>query len=450
MSTSEKRLIREGRLSVPTETAVLLDTRPEKNRLPGANPFGACRSASLRLQKYVRLGDLGVLRLTTDEKDGGIREDERKEPAKMAEIAAVVKTYGDGAPVYPVTDPLYVPPRTWRLFYAVTEANLAIGLSGGIQENANVTMHRHFNAVRLPGNALKGIALDRALAVWREAADGGLAEEAEALAERIRAVFGFPTGNAAFDAKPATERGGSVAFLDAFPEGRSRLTADIATCHHSDYYKGRERAACDNEEPNPVPFLTLGRGARFCFMVAPLRRAEKEDADAAERWLREALTDSGVGAKTAAGYGWFSCDAENPGAARAEHEAARRKLTDTLEAKRRAAEDEARRQAAAAKAAEEAARKAAMTPEDRIREWAAKWQQGNFIQAPFDRLTEEERLELVRLFVREPEPVWKAIVVGADTGKKKDKERLRKLRDDLNAFRKAHSAEVGGKLKNAF
>lgn len=449
MSTFEKKLIREGRLSVPAETAALLDTRPEKNRTPEANPFGACRSASLRLQKYVRLGNVGVLRISY-RRDGGRQEEKREEPSKMAEIDAVVKTYGGGEKVYRPGEPFYTPPQAWRVFYAVTEANLAIGLTGGIQENANITMHRHFNAVRLPGSALKGIALDRALAAWREAADGGLAEEAEALAERIRAVFGFPTGNAAFDAKPATERGGSVAFLDAFPEGRSRLTADIATCHHPDYYKGKERAACDNEEPNPVPFLTLGRGARFCFMVAPLRRAAKEDADAAERWLREALTDFGVGAKTAAGYGWFSYDARNSDAARAEHDAALRELTKAREAARRAAEDEARRQAAAVKAAEDEARRAAMTPEDRIREWAAKWQQANFVQTLYDRLTDEEKLELVRLFVREPEPVWKAIVVGADTGKKKDKERFRRLRDDLNAFRKAHSAEVGGKLKNAF
>ena len=446
MSAFEKFLTREAYLSVTEEVAVALDNRSPKNCRPEANPFGECRSASLRLHKYLRLGDIGVRRVTHDQK-GNTDVREMDEPVKQIEVDAIVQTYRRGEEVFRCGEALYVKPAPlWRVLYSTTEANLSVALTGGVHENANIAMHRHFNAVCLSGSALKGVTLDQALSEWREAPKTQQAE----IADRIRRVFGFPTKNANFDTEPATTCGGVVAFLDAYPEKNSELVADITTCHHPRYYKGERQDACDNEEPNPVPFLALKRGARFRFMLAPLRRAMPEDMDAAERWLIRALTENGIGAKTAAGYGWFSFNRADSDATYAEH---CKELQDRETKKRQAAEEARMRlvkEMEAKRKAEETARKAAMTPEERIREWALKWHQTNFNQAQYDRLTETEKLDLIRLFIHDPEPIWKAIVMGAETGKKKDKERFGKLRTALNALRKAHSAEVGGKLKNTF
>ena len=45
---------------------------------------------------------------------------------------------------------------------------------------------------------------------------------------------------------------------------------------------------------------------QFEFVVAPARPGvPADDVALAAQWLREALKEAGVGAKTSAGYGWF-------------------------------------------------------------------------------------------------------------------------------------------------
>ena len=111
---------------------------------------------------------------------------------------------------------------------------------------------------------------------------------------------------------------GSVAFLSAYPTDLATLVLDIVTVHHREYYlrtkdeEGKNLlhpVAFDDEQPVPNCFPAVEKGAEFRFAVVPTARATEGDMALAEKALVAAITFHGVGAKTAAGYGWFDYDA---------------------------------------------------------------------------------------------------------------------------------------------
>jgi CRISPR-associated protein Cmr6 len=105
---------------------------------------------------------------------------------------------------------------------------------------------------------------------------------------------------------------GHLFFFDAFPVQWPQLAVDIANSHHAGYYgstdttsdrpKGRKTDPLETDDPNPVHFLAVAKGAHFLF---PLLAPENEKTRI-EDLLRNAIALFGVGAKTAVGYGRFS------------------------------------------------------------------------------------------------------------------------------------------------
>jgi CRISPR/Cas system CMR subunit Cmr6 (Cas7 group RAMP superfamily) len=142
--------------------------------------------------------------------------------------------------------------------------------------------------------------------------------------------------------------GGSISFLPAYPVdlGKTgkvdglplevpplgKLELDVVTVHHKHYYAepaepkdvphSHERwqrwkrdheawerewgTAPDIEEPVPNVFPAVAPGHVFAFALAPLRRADAALLQHARTWLATGLQTFGLGAKTAAGYGWFT------------------------------------------------------------------------------------------------------------------------------------------------
>ncbi len=139
---------------------------------------------------------------------------------------------------------------------------------------------------------------------------------------------------------------GVVGFLPAYPHQlpANDLELDVLTCHHGKYYSEPTEPALphthriwlqwksdhdawekewgtapDTEEPNPVVFPAVGPGKQteqdrciFAFAVLPLRgerdsfsRPGLKLHQLGRGWLRDSLATFGLGAKTAAGYGWF-------------------------------------------------------------------------------------------------------------------------------------------------
>ena len=120
---------------------------------------------------------------------------------------------------------------------------------------------------------------------------------------------------------------GAAAFLPAYPlkadalelprpapEQVGEMELDVVTCHHGRYYEDNPeyRSAPDTEDPNPVVFPAVVPGHVFVFGVLLPRRERfscwrslAPSPKLARNWLADGLSTFGLGAKTAAGYGWF-------------------------------------------------------------------------------------------------------------------------------------------------
>lgn len=267
-----------------------------------------CENPTLRLTKFVTLSS-----------EGGNKQEELKA------VCACQEKYGKAQALDL--------PKQVECVWGELRSRLAVNLAGGILENANICLHPHFGYPYLPGSAVKGIARHAAWCEWKKL-EG---EAKQDIARRIATVFGYPTNDKKLDdalaAAGEKEHAGCVAFLGAFPEGQANLEVDVLTCHHKNYYSGKKPQATDDEAPNVQTFPVVKAGVTFCFPLVPLRRSktEKEMEDAmedAKRWLVEAITVNGAGAKTAAGYGWFKD-------VRQEHEDAERAALEQVEQEKR-------------------------------------------------------------------------------------------------------------------
>lgn len=248
-----------------------------------------CQSPSLRLEKYVRLGD----------------------NSKKVEIEAVVACHKEHAKPIPLFKPKGAVP-----FVAKLRSRLIVNQAGGILENAGLCLHPHFGAPYIPGSAVKGIARHAAWREWKEAKESGDQTEAARIAVSIAETFGCPTNDNELDdyltkIGKDEHRSGSVAFLPAIPIQRKEkdgnwdiLVTDLVNCHHPRYYGGSLREATDDESPNPQFFPAVKEETEFTFCLAPVRHGA--DLKQAKDWLVAAITVYGAGAKTSAGYGWFN------------------------------------------------------------------------------------------------------------------------------------------------
>lgn len=198
------------------------------------------------------------------------------------------------------------PGREWT---AKTPGPLTLHLSRATaMENRGICLHPVHGFVYLPGSGLKGMARAWAETVWKPSLS---ADEQAVADETIAAVFGYSArGGSSRD----TGASGQIVFHDAWPTATPRLYVDIATSHHGDYYAGkRDSAPADWEDPNPIPFLAIRKGAGFAFTLSVRRKGvDSRLLDLAEEWLKLALSELGAGAKTNAGYGRFEPAVEPP------------------------------------------------------------------------------------------------------------------------------------------
>ena len=163
--------------------------------------------------------------------------------------------------------------------------------------------HHTLGVPYLPGSSVKGM-LRSYLATWVET------DKAE-----IKRIFAPRQWKDEQGIRHDTEHAiGSVIFLDAMPIAPVPLQADVMTPHYGPYYQDKNglTAPGDWHSPNPIPFLTVGEGAKFLFAVLPRTGSgrDKEDCGKVLGWLAEALKTIGAGAKTAIGYGRFQRDEE--------------------------------------------------------------------------------------------------------------------------------------------
>jgi len=158
-----------------------------------------------------------------------------------------------------------------------------VGLGAAHVLETGITLHRLFGLPIVPGSALKGAAR-----AYAKLVKGKPDDDADLIA-----VFG------------TTEQAGSIIFFDAIPLEVPKFQLDIMNPHYPNYYRTQgQNPPADWESPNPVFFLTVSE-TPYLFAIAARSEQGNRLLELAEEWLKEALRELGIGAKTSADYGYW-------------------------------------------------------------------------------------------------------------------------------------------------
>lgn len=188
---------------------------------------------------------------------------------------------------------------------------LVIGLGAAHPQETSMTLHHIYGIPYIPGSAIKGVTkhwavqkfaahlfqsqnnndFEKTLKEISEDLDNG--NERNSIVDDIKfndliKIFG------------TQKKAGEVIFMDAFPIGDVKLKMDIMNPHYQDYYNGIN-APADWLSPNPIKFLTVEETIFQFYLLSK----NQELLTITEKLLKEALKESGIGAKTSLGYGLF-------------------------------------------------------------------------------------------------------------------------------------------------
>lgn len=236
-----------------------------------------------------------------------------------------------------------------RIVEGRLEGRLAINLAEGVIQNAGINLDRIFGLPLIPGSAIKGVTRSVALQELNKKKDTGTFELFARVFGLGKSEFEQNGELAAFTGlleqtnlpkdekknKVCRDLKGSITFIQSTPSSNAQIVVDITNVHTPDYYQHEgllakadkeknqskklelqekaESVLKQKENPRPNYFPAVERGAEFAFpLLLNSMNNDTELLDVAERWLKTALEQHGIGAKIAAGYGWFSVfDAKN-------------------------------------------------------------------------------------------------------------------------------------------
>lgn len=174
-------------------------------------------------------------------------------------------------------------------FTAITDWRMVVGLGGESVLETDLTLHHLYGIPYIPASALKGLTRGYVTGEVYPSSD------IEHDNEIFRRIFG------------SQKQAGTVIFFDAMPVGsKIDFVLDIMNSHYPHYY-GEKKLPTNDQNPNPVTFLTVA-GTTFVFALAPRRlnnEVDSKDVELAKGWLQVALEKYGIGGKTSAGYGFF-------------------------------------------------------------------------------------------------------------------------------------------------
>ncbi len=165
---------------------------------------------------------------------------------------------------------------------ATARTPLAIGLGNASPIENGLSIHHTYGTPYLPGSALKGL-------MARAARHYGLDEHQQEI------LLG------------TTQKAAHLIYWDGWldPSSRQPFQKDVITVHHPDYYSGGQRWPTDFDDPNPVGFLSVKPGTKFCLALSSSSENATDWLYTAAEILRWGLEHLGLGGKTNAGYGYF-------------------------------------------------------------------------------------------------------------------------------------------------
>ncbi|MGK9475775.1 type III-B CRISPR module RAMP protein Cmr6 [Melioribacter sp. OK-6-Me] len=185
---------------------------------------------------------------------------------------------------------------------------IIVGLGNESVYETSMTLHYTYGFPYIPGQSLKGAVRSHVINYYFHKKE----EEALTTSKTFCLLFGCPEKIKDQKTALAKEYKGSVVFFDAFPIYMDELCLkkDIINPHYGEYYE-KKKPPADYLMPVPVSFLAI-ENTIFQFILAANNNElvqwqgkEVKLLDLAWNLTNEALTKSGVGAKTAVGYGYF-------------------------------------------------------------------------------------------------------------------------------------------------
>ncbi|WP_027003415.1 type III-B CRISPR module RAMP protein Cmr6 [Hugenholtzia roseola] len=207
---------------------------------------------------------------------------------------------------------------------------LALGIGGASVYETSITLHHIYGIPYIPASAVKGIV--RSFIIQEKFDDK---EEDAIQSQEFCDIFGCSKDHEIIKNKKKkkypsyykADREGKITFFDAFPIDKINISLDIMNVHYKDYYdsqdknedgtykKGSVKPPADWSNPTIINFLTVQK-TNFQFLVGAKRESDLYGTDANTplkidnknivEWLSAALTQKGIGAKTAVGYGYMT------------------------------------------------------------------------------------------------------------------------------------------------
>jgi CRISPR-associated protein Cmr6 len=221
---------------------------------------------------------------------------------------------------------------------------MIVGLGNESVYDTSMTLHHVYGIPYIPASAVKGVVRS-----WIITERFGRDEKDAIKDKGFCDVFGCPQKIEGINSHYNEDRQGKVWFFDAFPLSEPKIEVDIMNPHYGDYYadkkdNGNPVPPADYLKPNPITFLTvgekgkegnpllfqfiigikekdneaIGEGSRLLkdsngFPIKIRKTGTNELVNASdytrllnitEAWLKKALVEHGIGAKTAVGYGY--------------------------------------------------------------------------------------------------------------------------------------------------
>ena len=169
-------------------------------------------------------------------------------------------------------------------FSARPQWRVIMGLGTNDILEGGIVLHPIFGFPTLPATSLKGVS--RAYAQW-------VLERPE---QELDALLGMVDED--------ESRCGDLVFLEGSPVTPPVLERDVVNPIFGPYYRDSKTPPANYLSPQPIFFLALNAGSSYQFGVASLS-GDQTAARQGVGWLQGALIDLGVGAKSAAGYGYW-------------------------------------------------------------------------------------------------------------------------------------------------
>ena len=190
-----------------------------------------------------------------------------------------------------------------NVFYK-TSWRLIIGLGITSVYETSMTLHHIYGIPFLPGSSIKGTIRGYVIKNYFSKNEM-IAFEDPGFCD----IFGYSSSN-------ETSAQGKVMFFDANPTKVPELKLDIMNPLYTEKYSDSLNSILPTDYQNPIPiqFLTI-QNTTFEFMIGMAKNQSstiekgkfsgKNLLDLTVMWLNESLTDMGIGAKRAVGYGYM-------------------------------------------------------------------------------------------------------------------------------------------------